>query len=131
MDLNRFKILTHLDNDAKAHSEVLFKDMTKGEIDVHMWGNNKALFWDSKRFTQWLYSNRAVPTVMKTCTYKHTYNSGTSESTKLYYPEEPEFDNISSDFKVYVSRLDSSRVRAISPGGYDSFELSHSRTMGK
>ena len=44
MDLNRFKILTHLDNDAKAHSEVLFKDMTKGEIDVPMEGDNKARF---------------------------------------------------------------------------------------
>ena len=67
-----------------------------------MEGNNKVRFWDNKRLTQCLYSKRAVPTAMKTCTDKHTYNSGTSENPKLYYPEEPVLDNIASDFKVYV-----------------------------
>ena len=67
-----------------------------------MEGNNKVRFWDNKSLTQCLYSKRAVPTAMKTCTDKHTYNSGTSENPKLYYPEEPVLDNIASDFKVYV-----------------------------
>ena len=95
IDFSRLKILTHLDNDAKAYSEVFVKDMT-------MEGNNKLRFWDNKSLTQCLYSKRAVPTAMKTCTDIHAYNSGTSESTKLYYPEEPVLDNIASDFKVYV-----------------------------
>ena len=69
-----------------------------------MEGYNKARFWDNKRFTQCLYSNRAVPTSIKTCTDKHTYNCGTSESTKMYYPDEPKLENIASDFKVYVSQ---------------------------
>lgn len=37
IDLNQFKILTHIDGDAKAHPEVVFMDKSSGrEIDVHM-----------------------------------------------------------------------------------------------
>lgn len=37
IDLSRFKILTHIDGDAKAHPEVVFMDKSSGrESDLHM-----------------------------------------------------------------------------------------------
>ena len=60
--LSRFRILTHIDRDAKAHPEVLFTDTSRGsthEVDYPIEG--KSRFWKNQQFTQYLYSNRPFP----------------------------------------------------------------------
>ena len=47
IDLSRFKILTHINNDASVHLEVLFIDLSKGashEVDYKIEDNDKAKF---------------------------------------------------------------------------------------
>ena len=62
--LSRFKILTHIDRDAKAHPEVLYTNTSRGsahEVDYNIGGDDKERFWGNPRFTQYLYSNRSFP----------------------------------------------------------------------
>ena len=66
IDLSRFKILNHIDNDAKAHPDVLFMDSSHGmnqEVDYDIEGDDKTRFWDNKQFTKYLYSNRPFPLI--------------------------------------------------------------------
>ena len=63
IDLSRFKILTHIDNDARVHIEVLFIDLSIGashEVDHKIEGDEKSKFWDNEKFTQYLYLNRPI-----------------------------------------------------------------------
>ena len=63
IDLSRFKILTHIDNDARVHIEVLFIDLSIGashEVDQKIEGDEKSKFWDNEKFTQYLYLNRPI-----------------------------------------------------------------------
>ena len=49
IDLSHFKILTHTENDARAHPELLFIYLSRGpanEVDYDIEGDNKASFWD-------------------------------------------------------------------------------------
>lgn len=60
----RFKILTHIGNNGKAHPDVLFMDLCRGlahEVDYDIEGVNKTNFWDNKQLTQYLYANRPFP----------------------------------------------------------------------
>ena len=64
IDLSRFKILTHIDNDARANAEVLFMVLSRGpahEVDYDIDGDDKERFWDNQQFTQHLYSNSPFP----------------------------------------------------------------------
>ena len=54
IDMSRFKILTHIDNDALARGSA-------HEVDYPVAGDDKARFWDNKQFTKHLYSNRPFP----------------------------------------------------------------------
>ena len=50
IDLSRFKILTHVDNNANAHPEVQFMDSYRSpayEVDYDIEGDDKARFWDN------------------------------------------------------------------------------------
>ena len=57
-------IYTHIDNDARAHPEVLSMDLSHGmshKVSYNIEGDDKAKVWDNKQFTKCLYANRPFP----------------------------------------------------------------------